>query len=124
MYIRTKNSLLYKKYIKLKNTQLLRTKYIYIQFVLDYCLQLGLVKSCYFFQLTAIVLYAFGTTSEPGALAAKQPVRRRILENVTVRALVHRNEISIVGRQYILPSVEQCFQVSLNTFPNYMCVYL
>lgn len=56
------------------------------------------------FDRRLVLFDAFRTTSEPSAVAAEEPVRRRIHEHVTIRAFVNRNEVSIVRRQDVLPS--------------------
>jgi hypothetical protein len=63
-----------------------------------------------------IIFHAFRTWPKPSAIAAEKPVCRRIDENVTILALVNRNDISIVGWQYILSPINQyalLLQVSL-----------
>lgn len=61
--------------------------------------------------------HASRTTSEPGTVAAEKSVRRRVHEDVTIRALVNRNEVSIVGRQYVLSPVENDAHIVLFRAP-------
>lgn len=63
-----------------------------------------LIATFHLFDRQLIFSHAFRTTSEPSAVTAKKPIRRRIHEHVAIRALVNRNEVSIVRRQYVLPS--------------------
>lgn len=59
--------------------------------------------------MLAISSHASRTTSEPGAVAAEQPVVRRIREDVALRARVKCNEDSIVGWQYVPASVKRSY---------------